>query len=488
MKILIIFLYTMIFSFVVFAQELPEIEFDPLSGNYIIKYLGVEGDTIETVFEPSTKIVPTTNAIISFDQNKYIYEYILSNGINSQQRLYSFSVEYFSELINESQPDSSWYSGKFKYLDIKTWANIKSSYGVRTQYDGIAPDSSQDGFIIESLGLPSIVQCYSRGLSSALFFPEEPPIDLIDLLRQLRDFPNNTIIKKTIGPKDPPDPFIPSNFLDTLRNYTQRSYELGWITNQTTADKYDSLLNTAKTLLEGNHIPWVEYTLQSVIDECNEDSSGNITSEAYALLRYNTEYLLENLPEVIPGLNFISPSLALPYDGGVEFLPLTVTLIGNYFSDSSIVYFDDQPYVANFISDSILTFHITDESYLKNTGDYPVWVSNYEVNSNTLYFSVVDNFPEELTPIVECVQDNQNGTYTAFFGYNNDNETTVFIHIGQQNNVYDDVSEFYGEAPVIFLPGRHENVFTKEFHTGRSINWLLNNESVQANEGSTACP
>ncbi len=190
----------------------------------------------------------------------------------------------------------------------------------------------------------------------------------------------------------------------------------------------------------------------------------------------------------LPVLTSISPSLALVYDKAVEFSPLTITLSGNLFTDSSIVYFDNQPYVTTYISDSVVAFQISDESYLINTGNYPIWVSNYGIISETLYLSVVDKLDEALRPIVECVQDNQNGTYTAFFGYDNNYQTAVYIHIGLQNNVYDEVSEFYGGQPVIFLPGRNENVFTKDFNSGGTITWLLNTESVIADEGSILCP
>ena len=79
--------------------------------------------------------------------------------------------------------------------------------------------------------------------------------------------------------------------------------EFSWITNQTTTNKYDSLFNTAKTQLQQNNNNAARTTLQTALQEVRVDSTDNLTSEAYALLKYNTEYLLENLPEEETGLN-----------------------------------------------------------------------------------------------------------------------------------------------------------------------------------------
>ena len=94
----------------------------------------------------------------------------------------------------------------------------------------------------------------------------------------------------SIGPSAILDTLNVQSFLDSLINYNNQSYELSWITNQTTADKYDSLFRAAKTQLQQNNIAGVQNTLQTVLQDVDQDSSANLTSEAYALLKYNTEY------------------------------------------------------------------------------------------------------------------------------------------------------------------------------------------------------
>jgi hypothetical protein len=116
-------------------------------------------------------------------------------------------------------------------------------------------------------------------------------------------FINNSKKGYTITPTYPPSLFIALDFLDTIISYNQRSLEFSWITNQTTTNKYDSLFNTAKTQLQQNNNNAARTTLQTALQEVRVDSTDNLTSEAYALLKYNTEYLLENLPEEETGLN-----------------------------------------------------------------------------------------------------------------------------------------------------------------------------------------
>ena len=42
-------------------------------------------------------------------------------------------------------------------------------------------------------------------------------------------------------------------------------------------------------------------------------------------------------------------------------------------------------------------------------------------------------FPQPLRPVLEHVVDNPDGTYTALFGYRNDNPATVSLAVGNHN-------------------------------------------------------
>jgi hypothetical protein len=79
-----------------------------------------------------------------------------------------------------------------------------------------------------------------------------------------------------------------------------------------------------------------------------------------------------------------------------------------------------------------------------------------------------------VVPILECVQRNQNGSYTARFGYNNSTGAAVTIPVGA-NNYFTPGNQNRGQTTV-FQPGRVTNAFSVTFTKGRSDNlaiWYL---------------
>jgi len=427
---------------------------------------------------PRDNITVNVGCDATKDDNVYAFKYSVYNDSESEQRVDYFTVACKTDSIVKTQPQG-WDSRSHWVWNQEGWGTEVFNWNKPKE---ILPGRSLDSFKIVSPDLPVISLYVVRG-ENMLPLTTEYTSD-----EDSTDFVNNSVKGFTIGPSTLPNPFVPLNFLDTLINYTQRSLELDWITNQNIADKYDSLFSTAKTLLEGNHIPWVNSTLHTVLAEANEDSSGNITSEAYALLRYNTEYLIENLPDVIPPvLTTISPAVVLRYtSGGTPPTGLTVTATGNNFSDSSIVYFNGNVKTTTIISDTVLTFPISG-SEMSTLGSYPIWISTYGVSSDTLTFKVVDNLITMLQfiPTLQCVQNNGDGSYTAYFGYVNDNGVSIYVPIGSKNK-FVSIQIDKGQ-PKLFLPGTHTNVFSVNFN-GRDLSWILDQTSVTANKKSTACP
>jgi hypothetical protein len=300
-----IFLITFfVYSVLVVAQVEPSVSFDPVTGNYIIEYEGYDGESevpvlIHEIFEPSTKIDPFVKVITTklSDSSYFRYDYELINSSSSIQRLYNFYLYISSDISEITIPDENWYTGFFSYIPVFHWYNSKGEAGLSDPDDGIAPDSSVDGFSFVSYGLPTITNVYFKGNPTIfLSFPDEPPGEISELLKPIRKFPNNTVMKKTVSPKDPPYPLIISSFLDTLLNYVSQSYMLEWITDETTANKYTNFFTTAKDQIIQEDSSVTRSTLENVLREVDIDSTNYLTSEAYALLRYNTEYLVEQLP------------------------------------------------------------------------------------------------------------------------------------------------------------------------------------------------
>ena len=103
----------------------------------------------------------------------------------------------------------------------------------------------------------------------------------------------------TIGPTAPPINFIATVWCDTLISYTTHSRTLGWIKDDATENKYLGYFASAKTKLVQQDNVGARTVLLQVLKDVDIDSTANLTSEAYALICYNTKYLLAQLPILI---------------------------------------------------------------------------------------------------------------------------------------------------------------------------------------------
>lgn len=161
------------------------------------------------------------------------------------------------------------------------------------------PGSKVKGITLMSKGLPGIRSfVVIPDFNIYEFFPDQndtattniyvPPIDSVREAINYRGI--------TIGPSSIPILFVPEVFLDTLSSYTIQSRALNWIKNRITANRYLGYFASAKLKLHSNKISDVSSILNTVLFQANADSTINLTSKAYALIRYNTEYLIAHLP------------------------------------------------------------------------------------------------------------------------------------------------------------------------------------------------
>lgn len=187
-----------------------------------------------------------------------------------------------------------------------------------------------------------------------------------------------------------------------------------------------------------------------------------------------------------PVLTSISPEAAYFYPNA-DMSDFTVTAYGEFFTDSSVVYFNGNAKTTTYVSDSVLTFQIHITTDIPGMGNYPVWVSNYGSDSDTLIFSKVSSLPQSVAPEVECVHDNGDHTYTAYFSYNNNNSVSVYIPLGSKNYVQTILLPDRGQ-PKVFLVGLHTSVFNASFPGTSSLTWFLHQAGVTASRTSTPCP
>jgi len=99
----------------------------------------------------------------------------------------------------------------------------------------------------------------------------------------------------TIGPTAPPLTFSPLAAIDTLISYKHQALALGWITNRGIANSLDQKLENARKQLERGKNKAAKNILEAFLNEVEAQKDKHLTSEAYALLKYNAEYLASKL-------------------------------------------------------------------------------------------------------------------------------------------------------------------------------------------------
>jgi hypothetical protein len=249
--------------------------------------------------------------------NEFSYSYKIRNDKSSKQKLVEFFIEYESPVCSLSAP-SGWL-GLISNVRKKVvmWSSNDSIYDV-------LPGNEVSDFSFRTTGLPAIVTFYARGFVEEPSFPEgdAPPIELTSGL----DIFENSKQGHTIGPKLTPSPFIATIWCDTLFSYTRQSVNLGWLksTRDHHCDKDEKPENgisknierrilIAKRELSKKDTIRARRELEQLLKkveriykssegaakghaEHNDKHSDIVmTSEAYALLKYNTEYLIDQI-------------------------------------------------------------------------------------------------------------------------------------------------------------------------------------------------
>jgi hypothetical protein len=262
--------------------------------------------------------------------------------------------------------------------------------------DVIRPGKSSKVFEMMSKGLPAIRRCVVSpyfdfdSLFSEERFPNEDDIPNTDSIQIAAKF-----YSWTIGPIAPPISFNASDWFDILLSYVSKSGSQGWIATQAVVDKYSGYINRAKFQLQESNNAGARATLQTVLRDVNVDSSSFISSEAYALLRYNTEYLLAQLPAPPPLINVLTPSSAIAGSGSLK-----LSVLGSDFVAGSVVNWNGSTRSTTFVSESKLEATILASDIL-TTGTASVTVlnpGNVVSNSTLFIFKLPPPFISALTP------------------------------------------------------------------------------------------
>lgn len=185
-----------------------------------------------------------------------------------------------------------WTSG-LTVIGTGGWGSSDASFRIH-------PGQSLGGFEMTSRGLP--------GIRSSIIAPKfkQTPVDEATPEDEERIRAIEKAIEvnlRTLGPTAPPQTFVPIEFLNYLITLVHDSRQQGWITRDGAKQSLLAKLTNAKRKLEAGDTKVTKNMLKAFLNEveatsCQEfECPGNkpLTSEAYALLFFNGQFLWERL-------------------------------------------------------------------------------------------------------------------------------------------------------------------------------------------------
>ena len=218
-------------------------------------------------------------AEVTFDLTKgdYRYHYALHNLKTSPGEASDFEV-----VFDPSLPFSDFTAPQTKPNPWDAWGRWKEEYPEfwerserPLRWSGtLSMGESLGGFSFRSPVLPGIVHCWS-----SVMIPHSGGVFLGG---------------KTLGPVASPDPFDSQKFLERLSSIIDESLKEGWIEDGNVAQNLKKRLESARGTVESGDKKRLESALRDLLKKV-EEKDGSLLSEAYALLKYNVQYWLDQL-------------------------------------------------------------------------------------------------------------------------------------------------------------------------------------------------
>ncbi|MFA5832452.1 MAG: hypothetical protein WDA22_03140 [Bacteroidota bacterium] len=283
-------------------------------------------------FETRNKIDLKIGFNLTVNNQIYNYNYSLTNSATAKESVYIFDLRLPTNVpINNLNGPLNW--GKVLFSDSPQLIRWIADVDDETDHYGknvIGHSVSLSDFSFNSSNsLPGILIYYSEGWAPAPVFEEGDETDTIPGYTDLTPY-GPGVVGKTVGPVQPPIPFVHLSYLDTLIAYTHQSAALGWLKSKQDEDSDDGeekpedgivnnlakRLQKAKTELVrgdsvkarkelGKFLKKVETIHDRSVkaEQKKKEDDVIMTSESFALLKYNGEYLLERLPAKTKGRN-----------------------------------------------------------------------------------------------------------------------------------------------------------------------------------------
>lgn len=244
-----------------------------------------KGDTLALPPFPSGReIILGVNASCCTSGPMLQYAYTVSNGVGAEQQISTFIVAVRSTTYF-ALGDTSWHATRLQVG--KPWP---VDWFAMDSLSSIGPGEERDAFRIQSPDPPGITLGYAQGW---IVFSDS--IDEREYAPGTNDVLSNSVRVWTIGPTAHSTEAIPIAFLDSVRSIVERARAIEWIANEPIAQKYAGLVDRIRAAVKQCELNLARARIDTVLQQANIDSSSTLTSEAYGLIRFNTEYLRDVL-------------------------------------------------------------------------------------------------------------------------------------------------------------------------------------------------
>ena len=165
----------------------------------------------------------------------------------------------------------------------------------------LSPGVELSGLEVCSRGLPTIRHFFAQPYLDIDTLPIVPPngteADLQRYKSELQTLEiNSGTTGNTLGPSGPPTSFVSVDFLTTIISYKEQAVQQGWIDNSGIANSLDAKLNAAQASLKQGDTSTARNQLDALSNEVDAQAGKHLVPEAVALLKFNTQYLISQLP------------------------------------------------------------------------------------------------------------------------------------------------------------------------------------------------
>lgn len=202
--------------------------------------------------------------------NDLQFRYEVSNNISSGQSMDDLLIYPMNANQVVAKGRTKWKAARGRWTNFFFEPNF------------LRPGEKDSTFLLQSPGPISVTRFYAQGHNGTGYSGDE--------------IFHNSFQGLTIAPAQIPHNISLHDFLDSLYVWASHLPELEWITPASAGDKYLAYVDSARIAATGGNFGSVQDILQRMLVDISIDSSSVLKGEAYALLRYDAEFVLDQIP------------------------------------------------------------------------------------------------------------------------------------------------------------------------------------------------